>query len=103
MKEQQIQKQILDCLKLLGWFAFKINNTGIYKPSTGSYIPAQTKGICDIVALKSGVVLFIECKRPGGKQSENQLYFAEHIRSHNGYYILANSVDDIIVIDKKLF
>ena len=95
MKEQIIQKNILTWLTLKKWFAFKINNVGIYKQATGSYIPSQTKGICDIIAIKDGEVIFVECKSEKGKLSQSQKEFCDTIISHGGHYIIARSIEDM--------
>ena len=52
MKETQIQKQILDYMKLKGYVAFKHRNVGIFKQDTKQYIPLAfgEKGISDIIA-----------------------------------------------------
>ena len=95
MKESIIQRDILTWLSLHKWFAFKINNVGIYKKSTNSYIPSQTKGICDIIAIKDGEVIFIECKSKTGKLSEHQKEFQNNIIKLYGHYIIARNIDDI--------
>ncbi len=89
--EKEEQRAVLEYLALKKWFAWKTNNAGIYKASTQSYIPAQTKGISDITAIKSGFVLFIEVKAYNGKQSEDQKIFEKNIRDHGGNYICGTS------------
>ena len=56
------------------------------------------KGIPDIIAIKQGRVLFLEIKRPGGKQSEHQWQFQIFIEGHGGEYYIVKSLDDLIKI-----
>ena len=79
-----------DYLSIKGWFNFPLT------AGMGSY-----KGICDRIAIKNGRVLFIEVKRPGGKQSVNQMAFQNDIWAKGGQYILVKCLDDLIKeIDK---
>ena len=94
-KEQVTQKECQDYLSYTGWFVFKINNVGIYKKSTGKYIPAQTKGISDLVACKDGTVLFIEVKTEKGKLTASQKVFQENILNQNCHYLVARKWQDI--------
>lgn len=84
-EEQQIQKQIMDFLKLKGFYTFK-NHQGF----------GSEPGVADIYAIKKGYNLWIEVKKPkGGRQSEWQKYFEDTIKYHEGHYILAKSLDDV--------
>lgn len=84
-KEGDIQRSIMDYLRLRDWFVVKIHQ------SLGSY-----KGIADLVATKDGVTLWIEVKTPSGKQSEHQKTFESDIVSHGGRYMVARSVDEVM-------
>lgn len=92
MKEQELQKQILDYLRLNKFFAFKVYNQGIYDQARHCYRTIETKGISDIIAIKDGAVLFIECKKPGGVQSEHQKEFQKQIEAKGGVYIIVRSL-----------
>ncbi|MBT9169591.1 MAG: hypothetical protein DDT19_02953 [Syntrophomonadaceae bacterium] len=41
-------------------------------------------------------VVFLEIKRPGGKQSLYQQQFQANIEAHGGKYLLVRSVEDLI-------
>lgn len=57
------------------------------------------KGVPDIIVIgDGGVVIFIEVKRPGGKLSEAQLEFQKRCQSIGAVYVVATSIDDIIVL-----
>ena len=99
MKEQEIQKQIIDYLKLKKFVVFKHRNVGIYKKSTGTYIPLSygEKGISDIIACSpNGVFCAIEVKNKGGKPSQEQTEFLDRVRRNKGVGILAYNLDDIL-------
>jgi len=81
---------VKDYLSLKGYFHFPILQ------GLGAY-----KGIPDIIAIKNGRTLYIECKRPGGKQSVNQLAFQGDIWAKGGQYILVKCLEDLSeAIDK---
>jgi len=96
--EQKEQKNIIDWLKIKGFFVYKNSSVGIYKKSTGSYIPAQTKGVADLTAIKDGQVYQIEVKAPGGRQSDNQKEFQREWEARGGKYILGGLAEIIKLI-----
>lgn len=84
MKESEIRKQIQDYLQLKGWFTFYILQ------GLGSY-----RGAPDLIAAKNGEALFIEVKRPGGRQSDYQEEFQRNIEAAGCRYILARGIEDL--------
>ena len=99
MKESDIQKAILDYLKLKKYLVFKHRNVGIFKQDTGKYIPltAGEKGISDILGCTpQGRFLAIEVKMPGKKPTQDQLLFLASVQAHNGIGLVAWSLDDVI-------
>ena len=87
ISENEIKRQVKDYLNIKGYFHFHILQ-GI-----GAF-----KGIPDIIAIKNGRVLFLEIKRPGGKQSEHQRQFQIFIEGHGGEYYIVKNLDDLIKI-----
>ncbi len=85
IKESHIRKQITDYLRLRGWFVF-YNLAGL-----GCY-----PGLSDLVAVKRGRVIFLEVKKPGGRQGKNQKKFQEDLERAGGEYLMAFDVDDVI-------
>jgi len=83
--ESDIKNQVKDYFSLKGWFHFPLT------AGMGSY-----KGVPDRIAAKDGRVLFIEVKRPRGKQSENQREFQANIEGAGGEYILVRCLEDLI-------
>jgi len=82
--ENAIKRQIKDWLKWNGWFSFPILQ------GLGSY-----KGIPDLIAIKDGVVLFIEVKAPKGRLTPNQKQFRQDLVEHGGIYVIARDCDDV--------
>lgn len=97
--EQDIQKTIIDYLKIKKYVVFKHRNVGIFKQKTGSYIPLSfgEKGISDIIACSpKGTFVAVEVKKPGGRPSTDQLDFLARIKANGGIGILAYSLDDVL-------
>jgi len=86
--ESDIKKQIKEYLKWNGWFCFHIlAGMGMYK------------GIPDLIAIKNGILLFIEVKQAKGRQSLYQKKFQENIELYGGdhiKYILVHNIDELI-------
>jgi len=101
MSEKLLQKQILDWLRLNGYFAFKVNTTGIYRKSTDSWIKNPMRGVSDIIALKDGNMVCIEVKYGKNKPSKEQVEFIENIAKHGGTGIVVYSLDEAIFYLKK--
>lgn len=99
--EQKLQKAIIDYLTLKGWFVWKNNNAGVYNPKTGGNIPAQTKGVADLTAIKGGRVIFIEVKSWNGIQSEFQKEFEAKLKAHGGEYFVVRSIEEVEEIEDQ--
>jgi len=82
--EKAIMQQIKYALSVYGWFVFRV------PPSVYGQ-----KGLCDLIAIKNGMVVFIEVKAENGRQSDEQKVFEAKINSAGGIYILARSIDDV--------
>lgn len=96
MKESDVQRAILDYLRLKRIFCYKNSTVGIYKRATGTYIPSQALGSPDIVCVINGQYVGIEVKAPGGRQSEHQKEFQRQLEAAGGRYILAYSLDEVL-------
>ena len=82
--ETDIRRQIQDYLRIRGWFVFYILQ------GLGAY-----KGIPDLIAVKSGRVLFIELKTARGRQSDHQKKFQADLEAAGGEYILCRGAEDL--------
>ena len=100
--EQKEQKAIIDYLRLRGYFVYKNSSVGIYIRKTDKYIPAQTKGIADLTAIKDGKVYQIEVKAPNGRQLDNQKEFQKEWEKRGGVYILGGFEEVINQLKKTI-
>lgn len=99
MKESEVQKLILDYLRLNGCLVFKVNNGGVYIKSRDCYMKGPIKGVPDIVGLTSkGRFIGVEVKVKYNKPSAEQLSFLAEIKKRKGIALVAYSLDDIIKI-----
>jgi hypothetical protein len=94
IRESDIQKACIDYLKFKGIFCYKINNGGVKKPN-GSFIPAQTKGLPDLVIHYLGRVEYIEFKTPSGVMSEHQKAFRDQCIKDGINYMIIRSVAEL--------
>lgn len=98
--ERDIQKQIVDWLTLRGLF-WRRNNTGASGPmfhkGKRRFVRYSSPGAPDIYVVHRGLYIAIEVKRPGGRQSEDQIAFMDELRTRGeGIYVLAYSLEDVI-------
>ena len=94
-KESEIQKAILDYLRLRGIFCWKTNNVGIFKQSTGRYIKVGVGGISDIIGITpQGRLIAVEVKRKGKSPTPEQKLFLEQIIAKKGIGFVAYGIED---------
>lgn len=83
--ESEIRRQVVDYLRIKGWFCFHVLQGGV-----GVY-----RGIPDLIAVRDGRVLFIELKTARGRQSEHQKKFQADLEAAGGEYVLCRGVEDL--------
>lgn len=96
--EADVLKACMHLLTLKGVFHFR-NNSGAYSDAkSGRYIRFGKKGSSDILAVypQTGQFWAIECKRPKGLLSDDQIIFLKDIRRAGGISTIAESIDDIL-------
>jgi Holliday junction resolvase len=92
--ETAVLSGIRDWLRLYGWYVIRIHQ------GLGCH-----KGLSDLIAIKKGVVLFIEVKLPDNPrsvQSEHQVQFEQCIKNRGGHYLVARcwqAVDEYIKLN----
>lgn len=107
--EKDIQNGICEYLdilmkqnKLMFW---RQNTVPVFDRSRNSF-RRQPKyslnGVSDIIVVVYGKVIFIEVKRPGGKQSPAQKEFEKLCFENNATYFVATSLEEVIS-NLKLF
>lgn len=94
--EKDVQRTILDWLELKRIFHYR-NNTGAFKDAgTGAWYKFGAVGSPDIIVVKDGKFIGIECKSTTGKQSDNQKEFQLALELAGGRYVLAHSLDEFL-------
>ena len=101
MKEREIQRAVLEYLRLRKFFCWKNNTVGIYKKDTGKYIPSQSVGAPDIFLVIKGQIYGLEIKSEKGKQSESQKRWQLLFEAAGGKYFIVNSLSELLKIISK--
>lgn len=101
--EGQVLRSILDYLAVNRVWCRRMNS-GAIRTEGGGFMKFGSVGMADILATPirwtnqaGGIitVLWIECKTPGGKQSQGQRNFQEEVTSSGHLYVVATSIDDV--------
>ena len=94
MSETDLVRACLAWLALRHIPAWRINAGGF---KTGKYfVHLAPAGFADIVAIApGGRFLAIECKRPSGRLTPDQVTFAEDVRRAGGLAVVVRSVEDL--------
>lgn len=87
VSERNIQDAIKARLYLHGWEVFEI--------SQPRAVVRELVGVPDLVAIKLGATLFIECKRPGGRLRDSQREFARRVEPHLRATLSYTQADDV--------
>jgi hypothetical protein len=103
--EKELNKQIIQWLDILpSVIYFERINSGKVQTAWGTWIQLAKKGHPDFIALIHGDgiahVLFIEAKRKGEKQRDDQKWFQDKVDGiSNVHYLL---VDEILTLVNKI-
>lgn len=95
MKETQLQKIILDYLRMSGYLAIKFRSVGIYNKKTGKYIPMPVTGVSDILFWGKKQSGAIEVKMKGNKPTVKQLEFIEQMQSKGHTAFVAYNLETV--------
>jgi len=85
--EAAILAALRNYLRLRGWYVIR------HQQSMGSH-----KGLSDLTAIKDGITVYLETKRPGAPLSPVQEQFKTDIEGHGGIYRVVASYDDVISV-----
>ena len=98
MTETDIQRNILLGLGMYPCInVFRMNNGGVYDNKRGCYRKSGTwhpHGMADIMVMTDKGVMWIEVKKPGEKQSDDQIKFQGICEKHGVSYGVAHSLDE---------
>lgn len=98
--EQNIQRAIIEYLRLKKYVVFKHHSTGsTVREGQAVFFKHGDRGIADVIACSPiGSFVAIEVKTKSGKTSPDQLEFLERVRANGGITVLARSVDDVMAV-----
>lgn len=91
MREAEIQKQIIDVLKLHNALVFRLNSG-----QRNNNVKLCPNGTPDILAILPTQTLWIEVKAPKGKLRPTQGEMHAQLQERGQRVIVARSVDDVI-------
>lgn len=98
--ESDIQRQVCDYLALKHHFFWRGNNTPIYDSANKRFraMPKYApQGLPDIqIITDGGFTVFLEIKRKGGKQSDNQKEFEQKCKDKGAEYYLITDLKQVI-------
>ena len=101
IKEATILKQIEEWLYLHKIWHMRCNNSA-GKAQSGMFMRSFTccghavAGVSDIYAIKDGVSIWIECKRPvGGRLSDGQRNFLDAMNRNGAVGIVVNTIESL--------
>lgn len=93
IKEKDLQRTILDYLKVNHIFHYR-NNSGAFKSEKGGFYHFGSPGAPDIVAVIAGRYVGIEVKGTKGVQNKNQKEFQKNLEKVEGTYLLVHSFEE---------
>ena len=106
LSEADIQSQVVEYVSLLaaqcGFIFFTCSNEGTDRANPARLAKLKRMGlrpgVADLVFVKEGRAYFLEMKKPGGKQSENQIDFQLDCAMVGAQYAVAWSFEEAIKI-----
>lgn len=96
--EKEVLKQCRQYLELRGFFVMRLNSGAVaatYKGKRRYVRFNDMPGCADLLCVRDGKAVFVECKRPGGKVSLDQHAFKDAVQRHGGVWILADGIDSL--------
>jgi Holliday junction resolvase len=94
--EKHVQREILNYLQANGYMAWKNHLGGIRMGGGRTTVKNPARGAPDVFAVKGGRFYGIEVKKPGGKVAAHQMEWLQRLRSHGGFAVIAESLEDCI-------
>ena len=88
--ETEIQKEIIDYLTQHGWDVYRMQSGRV------SGVRLHKKFTPDLMALKNGVTIWIEVKKPNEKPTEGQRKRHEEIRKNGFKVFVVDSLEALL-------
>jgi len=104
MSEYDIQKQIVDTLRMMGYYLYstpnellgRVRGGGGYQRMQRATQSGLVSGVADLTVVLPGRVVFLETKTAKGRQSERQREFERRVTELGHRYVVVRSVEDAI-------
>lgn len=97
--EKDVEWECLTYLASQGWWPWKNPTVGVWDARAQSYRrssnPFLITGASDIIAIRDGLVIFVEVKSDRGRQSKAQKIFEDNIKKRGGFYYLVHSLQEL--------
>lgn len=99
MKENDVVSSICEYLEIKRYFFWRQNTTPVFSQGHFRRMPKHSKkGVPDIILIRSGLFIGLECKTDIGRQSPEQKQFESDCVKHGGKYLVVRSIDDVIAM-----
>ena len=97
---KETENDILETIcSYLAWkkeFFFRVNNIPVKVDGVYRRMPKWSKlGVADVILVKDGKFIGLECKTSKGKLSSAQIQFRDDVRKANGLYYEIRSIEDL--------
>lgn len=92
--EKATQSAVLDYLVKFNIFHYR-NNSGAIRTDS-RFLRFGAVGSPDIICVRDGKFIGIECKGEKGVMSEGQVAFRDNLEKAGGKYLLVRSIDEFI-------
>ena len=97
LREQDIQRGILDALAWRGVYAIRLNS-GAIKTERGGLVRGAPAGTPDVLCIIGGRAVFFEVKRPGKKATALQEEMHARLRAAGATVAVVTSIDEALEV-----
>jgi Holliday junction resolvase len=87
--ESTIQHEIIVYLERCGWYVIKI-------------LQCNKNGAPDLMAIREGKTIFVECKRKGQKARPLQEYRIQELINHGVVAVVAHSIEEVKTVIEQI-
>jgi hypothetical protein len=105
--EYKLQVAIANYLRMAvtpGTIWFAVPNEGARTPRNGKRMKdmGRRPGVPDLIIYRGGMMLGIECKKPGSKQSESQRDMQTEFEVAQARYAVVDNLGDAILVLERI-
>jgi hypothetical protein len=92
--ENGVRRACFEYLGMTGWHVSVVTNRAV-RLESGGWAWHGTRGMPDLLGMRGGVGLAVECKAGSGRQSAEQKVWQAGWEGHGGVYVVARSAMDL--------